>query len=129
MHSRPTMSELLDAVRQHLTEQLIPTLNDPQLRFRTLVAAHVLAVVERELALGERPLWQEWAVLTALLHVRPPEPASVAELAASLSDLNRQLATQIRAGERDDDPNVLLFLKQQVAGKLEVSNPQFRRGD
>lgn len=52
---RPTAMELLDAARDHLTTRVIPTIKDPQLRFQTLVAAHVLGVVGRELSAGSAP--------------------------------------------------------------------------
>ncbi len=126
MHDEPTLHDLVEAVREHLSERVLPTLAEPSLRFQTLVAAHLLGVVERELALGEQPLWQEWALLTALLGDRRAQPSNLARLEAEVRDLNQRLAAQIRAGERDDDPNVPLFLKQQVARKVEVWNPKFR---
>lgn len=127
MHSRPTGQELLDAVQQHLAERVIPTLTDPQLRFRTLVASNVLAIVGREIAQGEEAGWQEWAVLSALLGERRTQPNSHAKLLAEINDMNRQLAQQILAGQWDNDPNLVLALKQQVAVKLDVSNPKFKR--
>lgn len=126
MAGEPTLQQLVEAVREHLSERVLPTLEEPQLRFQTLVAAHLLGVVERELAVGEQPLWQDWALLTALLGERRAQPPNLARLGAEVRDLNQRLAQQIRAGERDDDPNVLLFLKRQVARKVEVWNPKFR---
>ena len=50
---RPTAEELLDAVREHLVQRVLPAVSDPTLRFQTLVAAHVLGVVSRDLEGGE----------------------------------------------------------------------------
>jgi hypothetical protein len=47
---RPHASELADAVREFLETELLPVLDDPRLRFRTLVAMNALAIVERETA-------------------------------------------------------------------------------
>jgi hypothetical protein len=48
MTDRPTAAELAGAVREFLEAELLPTLDDRRLRFRTLVAMNALAIVERE---------------------------------------------------------------------------------
>jgi aminoglycoside phosphotransferase (APT) family kinase protein len=53
-HGRPTASELLDAVRGFLTDQVMPGTGG-QLAFHARVAANVLAIVARELDLGPLP--------------------------------------------------------------------------
>jgi aminoglycoside phosphotransferase (APT) family kinase protein len=53
-HGRPTASELLDAVREFLTGQVMPATTG-QLAFHARVAANVLGIVARELELGEIP--------------------------------------------------------------------------
>jgi aminoglycoside phosphotransferase (APT) family kinase protein len=53
-HGRPTASELLDAVRGFLTEQVMPATTG-QLAFHARVAANALAIVARELELGPLP--------------------------------------------------------------------------
>ncbi len=53
-HGRPTSSELLDAVRQFLTDQVMPA-TAGQLAFHARVAANVLGIVARELELGPLP--------------------------------------------------------------------------
>jgi aminoglycoside phosphotransferase (APT) family kinase protein len=50
-HGRPTASELLDAVRGFLTDQVMPATTG-QLAFHARVAANVLGIVARELELG-----------------------------------------------------------------------------
>jgi hypothetical protein len=52
-HDRPTPRELVEATREFLERELLPTLADPRLRFRALVALNALGIAERELA--ERP--------------------------------------------------------------------------
>lgn len=53
-HGRPTASELLDAVRGYLTDQVMPGTSG-QLAFHARVAANALAIVARELDLGPPP--------------------------------------------------------------------------
>jgi aminoglycoside phosphotransferase (APT) family kinase protein len=53
-HGRPTASELLDAVRGFLTDQVMPATSG-QLAWHARVAANVLGIVARELELGPLP--------------------------------------------------------------------------
>lgn len=48
MTDRPVAGELAAAVREFLEAELLPTLDDHRLRFRTLVAMNALSIVERE---------------------------------------------------------------------------------
>src|SRR4051812_14814119 len=50
MADRPTAAELAAAVREFLETELLPVLDDPRLRFRTLVAMNALGIIEREAA-------------------------------------------------------------------------------
>ncbi len=52
-YGRPTASELLDAVREFLTDGVMPATTG-QLAFHARVAANVLAIVAREMELDER---------------------------------------------------------------------------
>jgi hypothetical protein len=56
-HDRPTASELATAVREFLEAEILPTLDDHRLRFRTLVAMNALTIVERE---APGPVEREW---------------------------------------------------------------------
>jgi hypothetical protein len=53
-HGRPTASELLEAVREFLTSQVMPA-SAGQLAFHARVAANALGMVARELELGPIP--------------------------------------------------------------------------
>ena len=56
-HDRPTATELATAVREFLEAEILPTLDDHRLRFRTLVAMNALTIVERE---SPSPVEREW---------------------------------------------------------------------
>ena len=96
MSDRPHADELLEAVWEFLSGEILPTLDDQRLKFRTLVAMNALGIVRRELEADEPSLGED--------------------------DL-RALAARIRAGDVPADAHALL--KEHVAGKLRISNPQY----
>jgi hypothetical protein len=141
MIDRPTPMELVQAVRQYLETELLPALTDPRQRFQTLVAAHVLGIVERELPREERLLAEEVRQLADMLqpsgrreveapdgqHASGPAGASTSTLWAAAVRANAELCEQIRAG-RFDEPAAFRTLLQQlrpvVVRKLEIANPR-----
>jgi hypothetical protein len=129
MQDRPTDIELIEAVAQFLGDEVIPATTDPRLRFRLLIAANVLKIVRRELALGDTPLKHEWRQLATLLNrpeVEPPSSGS--ELRTALETSNRDLCARIRAGDADSGPwreAVLAHVQATVIEKLRVSNPRY----
>jgi hypothetical protein len=79
MTDRPNARELAAAVHEFLETEILPALDDPRMRFRTLVAMNALSIVERE---SPEPL--------------PPDPVDI------------ELARRIRAGDvREDDLEML----------------------
>ena len=96
MSDRPTALELLEAVEEFLSSEVLPTLDDQRLKFRTLVAMNALGIARRELEADDPGLSQD-------------------EL--------RELARKIRAGDVPADTHSLL--KEHVAAKLRISNPQY----
>jgi Domain of unknown function (DUF6285) len=96
MPDRPAAPELIEAVLEFLSGELLPTIDDHRLRFRTLVAMNALGIARRELEAGEEGMGED-------------------EL--------RELARRIRAGEVDEAMHARL--KEHVAEKLRVSNPAY----
>jgi hypothetical protein len=96
MSDRPTALELLEAVEEFLSSEVRPTLDDQRLKFRTLVAINALGIARRELGADEPGLGE---------------------------DEIRELARRIRAGDVPADAHAIL--KEHVAAKLRVSNPQY----
>jgi hypothetical protein len=94
---RPAAPELIEAVVEFLSGELLPTLDDHRLKFRTLVAMNALGIARRELEASDNLL---------LSHEQATD-----------------LARQIRAGRPPDD--ALRLLKEHVAAKLRISNPGY----
>jgi len=87
---RPNAQELCEALTEFLAGELLPTLTDHRLRFRTLVALNALSIVYRELErlpplddarerelverirAGELPLAEVKALLEERLRVASP---------------------------------------------------------
>lgn len=74
---RPTAGELADAVRGFLEAEILPTLEDPRLRFRTLVAMNALGIVERE---SPPPAERDWSLARRIRSgdVRPGDADAIA---------------------------------------------------
>lgn len=129
MYDRPTAHELLDAVRAHLEDQVIPAVrNDRKLYFQTLVAANVLRIVGREMQLAPAHGAEEWARLGQIDGSDAPPPPDLAALQAALNERGAALAAAIRAGDYDDDARrhaLFAHLTKSVIEQLEVANPAF----
>ncbi len=125
MHDRPTAVELVLAAKEHLEKALVPALSDPKLRYQTLVAAHVLGMVSRELQIGEAPLRAELRSARELLGTAGAEPSGVAELYEELARANAALAAGIRRGEVADGERLRAHLRAAAILKLAVANPLY----
>lgn len=115
---RPTASELLAAIADFLREEATPALDrtEPRLGFQMRVAVNSLAILERESRLAPAADAREHARLVALLGRD-----------GTLADLNRELARQLRAGERDErDAALMAHLEATTADKIAIANPRWR---
>ena len=84
MADRPTAPELIEAVFEFLSGELLPTLDDHRLKFRTLVAMNALGIARRELESTEQfPPQDELRELAR--RIRAGAPADVAELKAHVA--------------------------------------------
>jgi Domain of unknown function (DUF6285) len=92
---RPTAEELAQAIEEFLAGEILATVDDPRLRFRTLVALNALGIVQRELA------------------KLPPEDNAE----------QRELAARIRAG--DVPEGTLARVKADVEARLRIDSPGY----
>jgi hypothetical protein len=92
---RPTPEELAEAVAEFLSAEILPTLDDHRLRFRTLVALNALGILQRRLA------------------ELPPEDDSE----------QRELAARIRTG--DVSAGTLARVKAGVESRLRIVSPGY----
>ena len=118
MHDGPSATGLAEAVREFLESEVLPVAKDARLRFRILVAANALSILQRDLELGDDLLREEISVLAPL--VGPPPPGSPREQALALS---RDLARRIRRGEVP--PGALPALRRIAELKLRIASPRY----
>ena len=123
MQDRPHAGELAQAVREFIETEILPGIDDPRLRFRTLVAANGLGMLERELAFGAPLVRREVEALGILLGRTDRVPDDLDESRRLSGDLNRELARRIRAG--DPPKGTLAYLLATVADKLRVASPRY----
>lgn len=115
---RPTAAELLAAIADFLREEATPALDrtEPRLGFQMRVAVNALAILEREARLGPVADAREHARLAALLGRD-----------GTLDALNRELARQLRTGQRDErDKALMAHLEATIADKIAVANPKWK---
>ena len=123
MQPRPDATELIFAVRNFLETEIIPTLSDARLKFRTLVAINALGIVEREHQLEEEFLRAELTDLSNLLELDAHAPDSLEILRLDVTKLNADLAERIRAGQAP--AATFTILKRAAVNKLRVSSPMY----
>lgn len=116
---RPNAQELLNAVREHLMNNLAPTL-EGQPAFHLRVATNVLATIERTMEHGEEMDQAEVDRLKALL-------STDGDIAGEdVVELNRQLVEKIKSGDMDDQREAVLdHLRQTTVDKLNLANPKY----
>ena len=127
MQDRPNPTELLGAVRAFLETDVVPNMSGRR-RFHALVAANVLAIVERELVREEERVLDEWRSLARLLQVTADPPPRLELLKAAVRELEEQLNERIRAGEADAGDfaeRVHAHLRATVLEKLRIANPKY----
>jgi hypothetical protein len=94
--------KLADALRARLTERLAPVLLDPRNRLRTVVAARVLGIVNREIGQGQPRLESDWASLKEAVAGHPAAADLVTSLETALQAYQDELQSRIRAGEMEE---------------------------
>ena len=119
---RPEAPELLDAVAEFLFSQVRPAV-PAELRFRTLVAANLCAVVARELRAGEEPLRKDLELFRSLGADAGDGDEPLAE---RVRRAEADLARSLRAGEHDGRlDQTATALRAHVARKLAVARPGY----
>lgn len=128
MQDRPTAGELVAAARAFLQQEIVPALADHRLKFRALIAANVLAVVERELEGEEDRLRVAWWRLAALDPGEGEPPPTLSALRADVQARLSSLCARIRAGEADEGAwgeELFAAVRFMVEEKLRVANPRY----
>lgn len=114
MQDRPTLIELVEAVREFLETKAMPELTG-HTAFHARVAVNVLDIALRELREGPGFAAAEGARLSALLGRE-----------GSIADLNRALGEAVTTGAiAIDDPALIDHLRRTTMEKLAIDNPKY----
>lgn len=114
MPGQPSAAEMAEAVRNYLTERVIPQLKGHD-AFHGRVAANVLGILQRELELGPEADDEARERLTTLLGAE-----------GTLDELNRMLCKKIRAGEMSlSTPGLLEHLRKTTERQLAIDQPNY----
>ena len=114
LQDRPSAAELLDAVREFLQRDILPS-SEGRVAFHVRVALNALTIVERELVLGPEIDEGMHSRLVALLDEDAP-----------LRELVERLAEGIREGAFEDrGDEVLDATRELVRAKLQITNARY----
>lgn len=111
MRDRPNGAELLAEAWRVLSQDLAPSLTGEQ-RYKALLVASAVAIVQRELAAGDEPAEAEALALAKLLGGD-----------GGVAKLNADLATAVRSGRFDGSSEVYAVLEEVVKARVRESNP------
>jgi hypothetical protein len=107
-------TEMLETVRGYLETTILPELEGERW-FNLKVACNMLAMVERELALGAAASEAERERLAQLLGE-----------GGTIQEMNARLGRAIRSGAIAlDDPRLLQHLRRTTADALAINNPRW----
>jgi hypothetical protein len=105
-----------------LEAEIVPTMTDARLKFRTLVAMNALGMIERS-PLEEAHLRSEVSSLAALLGEPVPTIKTREELEAEALRLNALLSSRIRNSNAPG--GTLEVLHSLAVDKLQLSSPGY----
>lgn len=127
MTDRPQLEQLIEAVRLHLENNVIPAIRaEPKLYFQTLVAANVLKIAQREVLSGQALMESDWAQLNGLLGENDAMPSDHQTAREQLTARQRALIADIRAGKYDESSSstrLANYVQLQVKDQLILNAP------
>ena len=124
MQDIPNKAALLKAVTRFLQADLAEAVSDPALRFRLLVAANLLGVVEREIRLEDVHYEAEVKRLAQLLDGVDERPL----LALQDEALRREALAPLYEAlfcDKGEDEARFAHVRETLAEKLSIINPRF----
>ncbi len=116
MHDQPSVSELVQAVKNFIDETAGPNLSG-HAAFHARVASNALATVLRDLEARQSNEDMEAHSLQSLLGAEPE---------TDLTQLNKELCDHIRSGKLSlKTPGLLEHLKQTTIAQVEIDQPHY----
>jgi hypothetical protein len=121
--SKVPKGEFTKVFREKVEQEVVPRLtDDPQVSQRSAVAVRIIAIVERQIGLGDPEAAQEWATLRDVVKENPAAVKLVEDLGAALTKYSEDLSRQIGAGadEAKIRKTAVGLIKMAIMAKLRL---------
>jgi hypothetical protein len=109
--------EMVKAMLAKLQERLVPKLQDPRIRRRTVVAVKVLSIIDRRIAKAQDPQPGEWDEVRAALKEKPEVIPLIDAVEAAVEKYAVELQEKLKAGDAENEAGA----RQAAAGLLRAT--------
>jgi hypothetical protein len=109
--------EMVKAMLAKLQERLVPKLQDPRIRRRTVVAVKVLSIIDRRIAKAQDPQPGEWDEVRAALKEKPEAIPLIDAVEAAVEKYAVELKEKMQGGAAENEAGA----RQAAAGLLRAT--------
>lgn len=117
MTERKADPEMVKAMLAKLQERLVPKLQDPRIRRRTVVAVKVLSIIDRRIAKGLDPQPGEWDDVRSALQTKPDAIPLIDAVEAAVEKYAAELKDKLKDGDAENEAGA----RQAAAGLLRAT--------
>ena len=117
MTERKADPEMVKAMLAKLQERLVPKLQDPRIRRRTVVAVKVLSIVDRRIAKGLDPQPGEWDDVRNAVKEKPAAIPLIDAVEAAVE----KYAVELKDKLKDGDAQTGAAARQAAAGLIRAT--------
>jgi hypothetical protein len=109
--------EMVKAMLAKLQERLVPKLQDPRIRRRTVVAVKVLSIIDRRIAKAQDPQPGEWDEVRSALKEKPEAIPLIDAVEAAVEKYASELKEKMKDGDAENEAGA----RQAAAGLLRAT--------
>lgn len=117
MTERKADPEMVKAMLAKLQERLVPKLQDPRIRRRTVVAVKVLGIIDRRIAKGLDAQPGEWDDVRSALQTKPEAIPLIDAVEAAVEKYAVELKDKLKDGDAENEAGA----RQAAAGLLRAT--------
>ena len=124
MTDKPKETDFGKAFRERLEKEVVPLLKNPGISLRSAVAVNIMAVVDRQIGLGDPEATKEWSRLRDVVKAHPGAEAMLTDLEAAVRKYEEDLHKQIAAGADETQVRkaAAAVIKMAVMAKMSKPN-------
>jgi hypothetical protein len=117
MTERKADPEMVKAMLARLQERLVPKLQDPRIKRRTVVAVRVLSIVDRRIAKGLEPQPGEWDDVRSAVKEKPAAIPLIDAVEAAVEKYAAELQEKLKEGDAENEAAA----RQAAAGLIRAT--------